>query len=292
MERAEQELMSVDSEVVSINGQEQILELAEKRTQWVGEVLKRSLAILRTADIVSIEGVPYVSAKGAYRVARLFGVKISYGGKTPTQQVRKDNRGEYYIYTQCVVASLPNGIDSCETIGTCSSRDKFFAFAHGVWKEQSEVDETDIILKCCTNGDRRSIVRLLGIDGVSWDELAQFAKIKQQDVQSFSFKKPASPIVKQTYVTGQKPPNASVDKGAAEPQAAKSAPATTSPTPSDTITDMRNICLEAIKAAIAGDDRFKGKKIGDVVKELSGGKVSLGLCNEDELSMMIDKLNS
>jgi hypothetical protein len=67
-------------------------------------------------------------------------------------------------------ASLGRGAESIEAIGTCSSRDKFF----GKGKQIQDVDIANIKKKAYTNFYGNAVRKLLGLNNMTWEQLAMF----------------------------------------------------------------------------------------------------------------------
>jgi len=280
------------SEVIDVHTTEDVMEMAEKRTTWVSGIIHRALGILKPGDVVSMEGKPYIVAPGCYKVARLFGVSIKYGGKVPQKVIGQDDLGVYYFYVHGATVSLPNGIDAVDVIGNCSSRDKFFAMVRGEWRPQSEVDELDIMQKCVTNCDRKGIVKLLGLENFTWDDLQKFAKITMQQCQSFSFKKPAAPekaATQQQSPALQQAVRTSSPLGTAPPKTETAPVASGSSGPTGQVQQeeksRKQVALEHIEA-------WRGKHdvtLVSAIKTLTGGKSTLGQLTDDELEGIITK---
>ena len=83
-----------------------------------------------------------------------------------------------------------------EAIGSCSSRDKFFAWdkragENGEYKQLSDVDETNIQKAAYSNMVMNGVTRLLGIRNLSWDELREITGdgVKEDKVDHAEFKR-------------------------------------------------------------------------------------------------------
>jgi hypothetical protein len=82
-----------------------------------------------------------------------------------------DPKSRYYIYTAYGHGYSKKLGRDVDDIGTCSSRDDFFAKKGGEWKKLEDVDMTDIKKKAVTNLYGRLIRRCLGISNVTEVEL-------------------------------------------------------------------------------------------------------------------------
>jgi hypothetical protein len=162
-----------------------ILAEAEKRVELLRKVL--GIAIKRTnpKDWVDQQGHPYLTASGAEKIAPLFGVKMT--NLTEKREDREDEKGKYYIYTFKATFSWKAG--EIEAIGTCSSRDKFFAWdsQKQEWKPLSEFDETNIKKAAYSNLIVNGITRVLGIRNLTWEDLEAYG-IKREDVAKVEYK--------------------------------------------------------------------------------------------------------
>lgn len=108
-----------------------------------------------------------------------------------------DPKSRYYIYTAYghgYSKKLGRDIDD---IGTCSSRDEFFAKKGGEFKKLEDVDMTDIKKKAVTNLYVRLIRRCLGISNVSENELTaagiDLSKVARVEYDAEKRKKPDLP---------------------------------------------------------------------------------------------------
>lgn len=159
-----------EEQVIKVEDYEDLLSIAERRTNQVASAIQASLKITTPQDWINQSGKPYLTHAGAEKVARLFGVKIS---NVDTKKVwADDTKGRYYIYKTTGTVSLPGNFDSIEALGTCSQRDKFFAFKDGQWKDTSEIDETNIMKASYSNFVVNGITHLLGLRNLTWEQLA------------------------------------------------------------------------------------------------------------------------
>ena len=149
-----------------------IVAQAEKQIETLKKVL--GIAIKRTSalDWIDQSGKPYLTASGAEKLMPLFGVSVT-GTKLEKLQ-SEDDKGGLYIYKATGVFSWKGG--SIEALGSCSSRDKFFAYDSnsGEFKALSQVDETNIMKAAYSNLMVRGITQLLGIRNLTWEQLGEF----------------------------------------------------------------------------------------------------------------------
>lgn len=167
------------TEPTALETTDDLLALAERRIEKIQKMITLSLKVTNTADWVDQQGRPYLMGSGAEKVARLWGLKIH---SIKSEKVNtEDEKGRFYYYMVTGVAELPGGRDSIVAVGTCSSKDQFFAAttmeANGkkerVLKPLSEVDETNIMKSAYTNFMVNAITRLLGIRNLTFGQLKE-----------------------------------------------------------------------------------------------------------------------
>jgi hypothetical protein len=134
------------------------------------QLIETAVKMTSPADWINMGGNPYLGEPGATRVASMLPIDTKIVGD-PKRHNALDDEGSY---------------------GTCSSRDKFYSMRQGERIPQSEVDETNIIKKCGTNGRANAIKGLLGLKKPSWEDLERIAGITKEKVQTVEYtsKKP------------------------------------------------------------------------------------------------------
>lgn len=160
-----------------------IIQQAEKRVDTLKKVLGIAMKRLSHYDILDQSGKPYVCSTACQKLMPVFGINskcIAYEKRVDT-----DDAGLYYIYVYKGTFYWAGG--SIEAIGTCSSRDKFFAWdsANKAWKALSLVDEASVMKAAYSNMEVNGVSRLLGLKNLTWDQLTEFgfAKDKVQKVE-------------------------------------------------------------------------------------------------------------
>lgn len=173
-----------NSEIVVINNQgladmtDDIIASAERRVAQIDKIKTLALKSTNENDWIDQQGKPYLAASGAEKVARLFGIswKIMKSEKINTN----DEKGQFYFYQVTGLFTLAGGKDSVEAVGTCSSKDQFFAKTtitnkdgekEKILKPLSEVDETNIMKAAYSNCIANGITRLLGIRNLTWEQV-------------------------------------------------------------------------------------------------------------------------
>lgn len=177
-------------EIITVGNQglaemtDDIIASAERRVAQIDKIIILSLKRTNANDWVDQNGKPYLVCSGAEKIARLFGVswKIVKSEKIMTN----DEKGQFYFYQVTGVFSLPNKIDMVEAVGTCSSKDSFFAKVKGELKPISEVDETNIMKSAYSNCVVNGLTRLLGIRNLTWEQVEQ-GGVKKSDAASVRY---------------------------------------------------------------------------------------------------------
>ncbi len=190
----------VDTEVVALPPEKQsltdmtddLIQSAERRIASLQKIIVLALKVTNEHDWVDQQGKPYLQGSGAEKVARLFGV----GWKDITTEKKRteDENGPFYFYLTSGVFTLKG--DAIHAVGTCSSKDQFFAKKKekdeetGEWtmvlKPLSEVDETNIMKSAYTNCVVNGITRLLGLRNMTWEQL-QEAGLKRDKVAGVKY---------------------------------------------------------------------------------------------------------
>jgi len=182
-------VMALKTNDTDIMVQDKDLELivaeAEKRVEILKKVLGVAIKRTNPKDWVDQQGHPYLTASGAEKIAPLFGVKMD--NLSDKRDEREDDKGKYYLYTFTATFSWKGG--SIEAIGTCTSRDKFFAWnsADRTYKILSEVDESNIKKAAYSNLMVNGITRVLGIRNLTWADLETYG-IKKDNVAKVEYK--------------------------------------------------------------------------------------------------------
>ena len=177
------------------------LDIIDKRSAIFEKVLAVAVNATNSNDWKDMGGKPYLESSGCEKAARRFGVSI-YDVTIEREDLNDDN-GRYYLYTVMGKASLGN--ESIESIGTCSSRDKFFAtniewFTNKDGERKSkktnkpiqDVDIANIKKKAYTNFMGNAVRKLLGLNNMTWEMLEKYGIGKGGSVTKVAFDKGAS----------------------------------------------------------------------------------------------------
>jgi hypothetical protein len=163
---------------------EQELKQIEQNVAFFNRVKIIALKMTKPQDWVDMGG-PYLMDRGAENVAIAFGVDIS--NLSLKQDWAEDSKGRYYTFIATGKAYAKKLGRYVEDIGVCSQRDKFFGMIGGQLKEIQEVDMANIRRKAVTNLYSRLIKRVIGLMGVTWEDL-DAAGIKREDLQKVEYR--------------------------------------------------------------------------------------------------------
>lgn len=177
----EMALISIPERGLSI---EKELAEIEKNVAFFNKVKVIALKMTKPSDWVDMGG-PYLMDRGAENVAIAFGVDIS--DLQLKQDWAEDSKGRYYTFIASGKAYAKKLGRYVEDIGVCSQRDKFFGMVNGQLKEIQEVDMANIRRKAVTNLYSRLIKRVIGLMGVTWDDLGQ-AGINREMLQKVEYR--------------------------------------------------------------------------------------------------------
>ena len=161
-----------------------IAEQAEKRVEAMNKIKRMALKLTNPHDWVDESGRPYLQASGGEKVARLFGISWRI-----SEPVRETIEGGHFTFTYKGEFSL--GGAAIEAIGTRSSKDGFFKRYDRERNElpPSEIDPGDVKKSAYTNLLGNGITRLLGIRNLTYEDLAEFAGIKKEQITSVEYKR-------------------------------------------------------------------------------------------------------
>jgi hypothetical protein len=174
-------LINVPERGLSIEAE---LKAIEQNVEFFNKVKVIALKMTKAQDWVDMGG-PYLMDRGAENVAIAFGVDIS--DLQLKQDWAEDSKGRYYTFVASGKAYAKKLGRYVEDIGVCSQRDKFFGMVNGQLKEIQEVDMANIRRKAVTNLYSRLIKRVIGLMGVTWDDLDK-AGIKRTDLQKVEYR--------------------------------------------------------------------------------------------------------
>jgi len=150
-----------------------VLDASMRMAELQRRIVETAVRITNHQDWTNLGGKPYLCEAGAMKAASVLPVEI-YCIEKPTKTWADDENGRYYIYACEYGAKWKGGLGAVTATGTASSRDKFFSMKNGERLPLSEIDETNLIKKCATNGRHNAIVRLLGLQNLTMEEVKSF----------------------------------------------------------------------------------------------------------------------
>lgn len=166
------------------------LEIIERRSAMFERLLAVAVRATNANDWTDQGGKPYLQSSGAEKAARRFGVSII--DVIQEREDLTDDNGRYYVYTTTGKALL--GKECIEAVGTSSSRDKFFGRQGGSLKPIQDVDIANIRKKSYTNFLGNAVRKLLGLNGLTWEQLERQG-IKKGGVIKVAFKNEQQAVV-------------------------------------------------------------------------------------------------
>ena len=180
-----QEIISVPNQEVEVfDATEYMLSMAKRRATLLDTVKEVALKATNNQDWVDQNGTPYLTGSGAEKVIRRFGLKV---WQVRSEKFREsDAKGEYYYFRTTGKVGF-NENEFIEAIGSCSSRDQFFAKRNGVLMPIEEVDIINIEKSAYTNFLVNGATRFLGLRNLEWNEVEKYG-IKKAAVSKVEYK--------------------------------------------------------------------------------------------------------
>jgi len=180
-----EQVQVVESEVMSFGdrGLAEVAQQAEARVEAMKTIMRAALRFTHAGDWTDIGGRPYLNSSGAEKIANI-GVTVDKISRS--KFFDEDDDGRYYVWEY--VGTFAIAGRSIESVGTCSSRDEFFAKREGAIVPLQHVDQTNIMKSAYSNLLVNGISRLLGLRNPSWEDL-QTAGIDIKDVSKVEFGK-------------------------------------------------------------------------------------------------------
>lgn len=177
-----------------IPAKEQDSKLALENTLWLAEhadqlvdayqtIHRAVLKIAHDGDWVKFGDKGCLSSAGAERIATIFGMGQS--NWTSHKETGRDEKGEWFRWTYEVDVSFKGR--TVRGQGIFGSRDKFFGYQGGQWKELADIDEQNIRKAARHAAYKEGIRILLGLRNIPVTVL-QKAGIKIGDIREVQFK--------------------------------------------------------------------------------------------------------
>jgi hypothetical protein len=167
-----QEITTVDAQPIQEAPLEDVdlVRYAERKMEQLNKLVPIIVKRTYSQDWIDLQGKPWLGDTGAERIMPLFGICVEIREPGLIKEEMKDEKGSYVIYRVYGRASI-QGRTPLDVSGSCSSRKKFFAYAHGKDKPQSEVDMVNIQNDAISDLYRNAVVRLLGLRNLTWEQL-------------------------------------------------------------------------------------------------------------------------
>ena len=152
------------------------IEIANKRVDFFKQIKNVSLKMTNAKDWLNQNGKPYLGGSGAEKLKPIWGIYIKDDVK-----IEKIQDGEFF-YCRCTgtAGSKVTGEESF-FVGGRNANDPFFS-------NQKNLDQMDVEKAAYTNFEVNAITRLLGLRGITWDDLKQ-AKIEKEIVGKIEYEK-------------------------------------------------------------------------------------------------------
>ena len=162
-------------------------------TRKILEELKEQVALRREAALILISlttpkdwtnlgDKPYLTESGVSKIASVIGVQFS---EPQIEESAGDDAQGHFIEYTCRLEAMWRGKVLPE-IGTSTTRDQFFARANGEDLPFEKINRMNVKKKCVTNAHGRALTKMLGLRGLSWDEIT--ARGVDRPTESVRFK--------------------------------------------------------------------------------------------------------
>jgi len=151
-----------------------LVEVVEARNAFLNATRPLAIGCTRANQWNSFGGKTVRPDIGACnQIMRRFGISVK---DTRFERMdMEDEKGAYYMYTCFATMALPNGIDSIESVGTCTSRDKFLGTNQTKGSRKHwEVAADHIMKKARTNCIVNGTMTMLGLDGLTKEDLKKY----------------------------------------------------------------------------------------------------------------------
>jgi len=173
---------------------EKDVETAGRQVELHSKLLMTALKALKPHDFQDFEGKPYLEGEGAARI-----MAVVRGFKVGEAKFKIENIAPHY-FIECEIPMEWRG-QTTVALGDCSTADPFFtgkAGNGGVFKKHldrtgSETMAARLVLgdakkKARENAISRGVSELLGIKGLSWDDLAALGFRRAEAGSSIQFR--------------------------------------------------------------------------------------------------------
>lgn len=147
-----------------------LIELSEKIEGAVAAQVKIRTSVLKIAmpgDFVQFDEKVELGGPGSERIGALIGMSVT--NIHDEKEAWEDKHGK--AYTWRYIGNIRLGNRTIEKVeGRASSRDKFFGYANGAWKELSDVKESDVRTAARRSLYKEGVKLLLGLRALPANE--------------------------------------------------------------------------------------------------------------------------
>jgi len=174
---------------------EEYVEIAGKQIELRSKLLMTALKALKSHDFQDFDGKPYLEGEGAARI-----MAVVRGFKVGEARFKIENIAPHY-FIECEIPMEWKG-QTTVALGDCSTADPFFCGREGnagVFKKHldrtgSETMAARLVLgdakkKARENAISRGVCELMGIKGLTWDDLAKLGFQRGEAGSSVQFKR-------------------------------------------------------------------------------------------------------
>jgi hypothetical protein len=241
---------------------DQFIQLVERRSELVKAAIPIALASTTKNDWCTIEGRPYPKDEAIEKIRLRFG--ISAMNPRYHKDVSEDEKGTRYIWSCEMDFTLPGSTEVLTCIGTASNRKPFYAKRGSEWKKQYEIHEENIKKHAWTNCMHNGITRIIGIRGISKEELQKHVKFKMSDVDKIEYDGGGNKPARQQQRRNEPPPpedpapTPAKAKTKAKTAASKKEPSADAEVIESTLQEFLDVCDYLIDAGATEEQILEG----------------------------------
>jgi hypothetical protein len=161
---------------------------AERSLETLAKLRQLALRATESEDWTDISGHPHLNASGVHKIAAAFGVSLT---GLRVEALREELDGKLVVrFVAQVTARF--GSRALDAEGAASSDDPFFARRDGRPLPLSEVNLNSVRKKAVTNAQGRALKAILGLSGVTWEDVRGTERKPQPVAQVTYARKPGS----------------------------------------------------------------------------------------------------
>lgn len=210
----EQSLAKPLTDVVSQDGERLIEESLQGQELAYQTLLKLAISTTTDSDWTDFGGKPFLAGSGSKKIALRFNISLKFDRNSSNEpafqreEFVKDDGSKLWVYTVSGRTELANG-RVYEEIGTASTDDPFLGYENevdeaGKWVKDAYGKTQKVAVplhealqdakkKCVTNFQGRAIQGILGLGGLTWEDLEKY-NISPVGKSKVAFKKASKPI--------------------------------------------------------------------------------------------------